>query len=307
MIINRTIKNPEFVKRMVVDAENIADIRKKFFNGEKITPEEIENTISATPRHKNINWGLDRLSMIPWASLEHLDKCIKDTVNKNIEGDFVETGAWRGGACIIAKSIYDDLKINKKIFVADSFEGLPKPDAAKYPDDKNDTHFLDENMKVSLETVKKNFKKFGLLDNNVIFLKGWFKDTMPNAPINKISILRLDGDMYESTIDVLKNLYHKLSIGGYCIIDDYRHPGCKAAVRDFRSYNGISERIIKVDKNRLNEVHFWIKEKETSYTNRDYSKRGMARLIRLVKNHTVLTGKKSIRNIIKAINLLNIK
>ena len=236
--------------------------------------------------------------MVPWTALEHLHKCIQDTVNRNIEGDFVETGAWRGGSCIIAKSVYNELRADKKVFVVDSFEGLPKPDVAAYPDDKNDTHYLDENMKASLETVKENFQKFGLLDENVIFLKGWFKDTLPNAPINKISILRLDGDMYESTIDVLKNLYHKLSLGGYCIIDDYHHPACKAAVQDFRSRNNITEPIMKVDNDPLNEVHFWVKEKQTSYADRDYPKRGVFRAMFLLKNNLIPFDRKTIRRII---------
>lgn len=296
--MNKTINNPEFVKRMVVDAENIADIRKKFFSGENITPEEIESVISITPSHKDINWGTGRLSMVPWTALEHLHKCIQDVVGKNIDGDFVETGAWRGGSCIIAKSIFNDLNVNKKVFVVDSFEGLPKPDIEKYPDDKNDTHYLDENMKASLETVKENFKKFNLLDDNIVFIKGWFKDTLPNAPIDKISILRLDGDMYESTIDVLKNLYHKLSIGGYCIIDDYNHPACREAIQDFRLGNGITEPIIKVDNDPLNEVHFWIKEKRTNYADRDYVKRGATRAIHSLKNNLLHQGKRKIGRII---------
>lgn len=298
--MNKTINNPEFVKRMVVDADNMTTIRKKFFDGQEITPEEIENVISTTPHHKDINWGLNRLTLVPWTALEHLDQCIRNTVSKKIEGDFVETGAWRGGACIIAKSIYNDLRVNKKVFVADSFEGLPKPNFKKYPDDKNDTHYLDENLKVSLETVKENFKKFNCLDDKVIFLKGWFKDTLPNAPIDKISILRLDGDMYESTIDALKNLYHKLSIGGYCIIDDYHHPACRKAVEDFRSGNGITEPIIKVDDNPLNEVHFWIKAKPTSFVNKNYSKKGIVRVINLWKKRVLsirVKINKKIRNL----------
>jgi len=299
--MNRTITNPEFVKRMVVDAENLTATRKKFFDGEKITPAEIESVISATPYSKDINWGPNRISMVPWTAIEHLHRCIKDTVLRNVKGDFVETGAWRGGACIITKSIYNDLRVDKKVFVVDSFEGLPKPDPEKYPDDKNDTHYLDENMKASLETVKENFKKFNCLDNKVIFLKGWFKDTLPNAPIDKISILRLDGDMYESTIDVLKNLYHKLSIGGYCIIDDYHHAACKTAIRDFRSRNNIVEPIIKVDNDPQNEVHFWIKEKETSYVDRNYSKKGVVRMIYLLKNNLLFSGKKYIKKVINFI------
>lgn len=274
--MNYTTTNPEFVKRMVVDAKNLRGLRKKFFNNEPLSEEEIKTVINTKPFHKKVNWGPNRLSMVPWNSLEHLHKCIEDTVRKNIAGDFVETGAWRGGACIIAKSVYNDLKIDKKVYVVDSFEGLPPPDVEKYPDDKNDTHYLDENMKASLEMVQANFKKFNCLDDKVVFLKGWFKDTLPTAPIDKISILRLDGDMYESTIDVLKNLYHKLSLGGYCIIDDYHHPACRAAVQDFRAGNDINEPITKVDNDLRNEVHYWIKEKQTNYVHRDYPKKGIA-------------------------------
>lgn len=294
-----TIKNPEFVKRMVVDAENMVEVRKKFFNGKHLSPEVINAVIAITPEHRDINWGADRLTMIPWSALEHLQRAIKDTVSRHIEGDFIETGAWRGGTCILAKAVYNDLRSDKKVFVADSFQGLPKPDVDKYPDDKNDTHYLDENMKASLETVKNNFKQFDLLDDGVVFLKGWFKDTMPTAPIKKISILRLDGDMYESTIDVLAHLYHKLSIGGYCIIDDYNHPPCRAAVQDFRSKHRVTEPIIKVDSDPLNEVHYWIKQKLTTFVNRKYPKKGLGRTIRNSKKNTVNLVNISLEKVIK--------
>jgi len=68
-----------------------------------------------------------------------------------------------------------------------------------------------------------------------VFLEGWFKDTLPNAPIDKIAVLRLDGDMYESTIQALESLYHKVSAGGAVIIDDYFLKACAEAVTDFRN------------------------------------------------------------------------
>lgn len=299
--MNKAFKNPEFVKRMVVDAENTADIREKFFNGQEITPEEIKGILSITPRHKDINWGPNRLTMIPWSGLEHLHECIKDTVKKNIEGDFIETGIWRGGTCIVAKAVYEDLGANKKIFAADSFEGLPKPNAEKYPDDKGDTHYLDDMMKVSLEAVKENFKKFDLLDDQVIFLKGWFKDTLPKALIGKISILRLDGDMYESTIDVLENVYHKLSIGGYCIIDDYHHKGCRMAIYDFRYRNGITEHIIKIDNDPRSEIHFWVKKKDFVPVHGNYPGGGLFRNLYVFKNELKFYGKKIILKTLYAI------
>ena len=99
-----------------------------------------------------------------------------------------------------------------------------------------------------IEQVQENFKRFDLLDDKVKFLKGWFKDTLPSAPIDHLAIIRLDGDMYESTMDGLVNLYHKLSSGGFIIIDDYGTiPACKKAVHDFRDKNGITEEIINID------------------------------------------------------------
>jgi O-methyltransferase len=96
--------------------------------------------------------------------------------------------------------------------------------------------------------VESHFEKFGLLDDKVCFLKGWFRDTLPNAPIDKLAVLRLDGDLYESTMDALVHLYPKLSIGGYVIIDDYGAiTACKKAVDDFRSAHSIQEEIRWID------------------------------------------------------------
>ncbi len=216
------------------------------------------------PKTRKYDWEKNTLTLLQWNGLEHLEKCIVDTVRNNVEGDFIETGVWRGGAVILAKLIYDEMGINRKIFAADSFEGLPKPDPEKYPLDKNDKHYMDEMLKVSMEQVQDNFRLFKCLDDNVIFLKGWFKDTLPVAKIDKLSILRLDGDMYESTWDGLTNLYPKLSNGGYCIIDDYFHIGCQNAVDDYRRKYNIKEQIFKVDNNPVNEVHYWVKGKKWS-------------------------------------------
>ena len=96
--------------------------------------------------------------------------------------------------------------------------------------------------------MRGNFERYGLLDDRVHFLEGWFKDTLPNAPIEQLAILRVDGDMYESTMDALRPLYPKLSVGGYLIIDDYGAiPACKAAVEDYRSEHGITEPIVEID------------------------------------------------------------
>ena len=101
---------------------------------------------------------------------------------------------------------------------------------------------------MSLEEVQANFARYDLLDDQVRFVKGWFKDTLHDAPIEQISVLRLDGDLYESTIQALDGLYAKLSSGGFCIIDDYHAiAACEKAVTDFRTTHGITEEIHEVD------------------------------------------------------------
>ena len=103
-------------------------------------------------------------------------------------------------------------------------------------------------MAVSLETVSDNFARYGLLDEQVVFVKGFFAETLPKAPVRSLSILRVDADLYQSTRDVLQNLYSALSTGGYAIFDDYQNlPDCRRAIDEFRSEQGIKEDIRRID------------------------------------------------------------
>lgn len=140
-----------------------------------------------------------------------------------------------------------DSVTDRTVWVADSFEGLPAPNPKDYPADAGLNLNLVPYLSVSLETVKSNFNKYGLLDGQVKFLKGWFKDTLPQAPIVQLAILRLDGDLYESTMDALRYLYPKLSIGGYVIIDDYQIAACRRAVADYRAQHNIKDPIQDID------------------------------------------------------------
>lgn len=136
---------------------------------------------------------------------------------------------------------------DKIVYVADSFEGMPKPDTKKFPGDSGDMHHTFEHLKVSLEEVKNNFKMYGVLDERVQFIKGFFEDTMRNLDIRNLSLLRMDADMYGSTWVVLENLYHKLSGGGYLIVDDYNLNGAHQAVDDYRHLKNIQEPIMPID------------------------------------------------------------
>lgn len=219
--------------------------------------------VSRYSREDRLNgkdWPLHAETMIGYKRLSNVQDCVIDVINKNIKGDLIETGVWRGGTVIFMKAILKAFGVNDRVvWVADSFEGLPKPDPEKYAADKEDKLYLADRLRIPLEQVRENFEKYDLLDGNVKFLKGWFRDTLPAAPITKLAVLRLDGDMYESTMDSLVNLYPKLSTGGYIIIDDWGSvQGCRLAVEDYRKRWDITEEIVPVDEDGV----FWKKERE---------------------------------------------
>jgi O-methyltransferase/8-demethyl-8-(2,3-dimethoxy-alpha-L-rhamnosyl)tetracenomycin-C 4'-O-methyltransferase len=107
---------------------------------------------------------------------------------------------------------------------------------------------LHAELAVSLEQVQANFARYGLLDEQVIFVKGLFQDTLPSLDAGPFALVRLDGDLYESTYVALKALYPKVSPGGFVIIDDYGAvPACQAAVLDYRTLMGIDAPMHEID------------------------------------------------------------
>jgi O-methyltransferase len=193
-------------------------------------------------------WPVQAYTMIGAKRMDNLAECVNSVLSQNVPGDFIETGVWRGGACIFVRGILQASGVtNRKVFVADSFRGLPEPNVDKYPDDAGDKHHTFSYLAVSRKQVEQNFRRFGLLDSQVVFLEGWFKDTLPKLPSSQLAVIRLDGDMYESTMDALTQLYPKLSPGGFCIIDDYMIPSCRKAVHDYRDANGIKEPVQPID------------------------------------------------------------
>lgn len=217
-------------------------------NIDKYEPETIRKLLEDTDGQDNYReriFGFPA-TMIGRARLDNLEHCIRQVVADNIPGDCMETGVWRGGATIFMRGMLDVLgNKDKKVWVADSFQGLPEPEM-KQDDGLN--FFLDPCLAVPQETVEENFRRYGLLDERVKFLKGWFSDTLPTAPVEQLSVLRLDGDLYKSTIDVLVTMYDKLADGGFIIIDDFGAiEACKQAVMDFREERGITDEITTVD------------------------------------------------------------
>src|SRR6266446_863938 len=171
-------------------------------------------TLSTANRMEGRIWPLVAHTMIGLKRLDNLEFCIEQVVTNGVVGDLIETGVWRGGAAIFMRAVLKAYGVTDRyVWVADSFEGLPPPNTGKYPYDAGDTLHEARELVVSLEQVKANFERYGLLDGQVRFLKGWFCDTLPGAPIERLAVLRLDGDMYQSTMDALVNLYPKLSEG----------------------------------------------------------------------------------------------
>jgi len=214
-------------------------------------PSEIRllQPVKLAARNEGKDWPSMAQTMVGFKRLDNLQFCVESVLANHVVGDLIETGVWRGGSTIFMRAILKAHGITDRcVWVADSFQGLPHPDAVKYPTDMDDPHHQFVNLEVSLEQVQANFQRYDLLDGQVHFLKGWFKDTLPTAPIKKLAIIRLDGDMYESTMDGLVNLYPKLSPGGFLIVDDYGAlPACKKAVHDYREQHGISEKICAID------------------------------------------------------------
>jgi O-methyltransferase len=209
-------------------------------------------------RMNGMDWPANAKTMIGYKRLSNIEGCIRAIVKDNIEGDLIEAGVWRGGATIFMKAVLNELNITDKIvWLADSFQGLPKPKKEFTVDRVSKLH-KQRILTVSKKEVENNFRHYDLLDNKVKFIEGWFDETLPDAPIDKLSLLRLDGDLYESTIIALESLYPKLTTGGFIIIDDYNaFEFCKKAVLDYRLTYNIKEEIIEIDK----EAVFWRKEK----------------------------------------------
>ncbi|SDH06466.1 demethyldecarbamoylnovobiocin O-methyltransferase/8-demethyl-8-(2,3-dimethoxy-alpha-L-rhamnosyl)tetracenomycin-C 4'-O-methyltransferase [Sinosporangium album] len=190
-------------------------------------------------------------TMVGLKRLDNIRECVTGVLEDDVPGDLVETGVWRGGASIFMRAILKAYEVkDRTVWVADSFEGLPVADTEKYPADRwAPLHLMNDLLTASADTVRENFKAYGLLDGQVRFLEGWFRDTLPDAPIERLAVLRMDGDLYESTMDALTHLYPKLSPGGYVIVDDYSAlVSCRLAVTHYREKHGIGDPIHTVDR-----------------------------------------------------------
>ncbi len=217
----------------------------------RLAPSRAEDYLESG--HEAENRVEDAETMLGTRQLDHMQRCILDVVERNVPGDLLEAGVWRGGMTIFMRAALKAYGIgDRKVWVADSFAGLPAIDG------RQETFaWQSGDMAVSLDTVRSNFARYGLLDESVEFLKGFFSETLRDGPIKRLAILRVDADLYGSTMDVLRNLYPVLSAGGYAIFDDYQNlPDCRRAVDEFRGDQGITEEIRRIDARAV----YWQKQ-----------------------------------------------
>lgn len=213
-------------------------------------------------RSQGLDWPSHGLTMVGRMRLENIERLLLNMIDAQVPGDFVECGVWRGGSSLFARGVLKALNVHdRKVHLVDSFEGLPKASQAKDRDVWSEMDFL----KVSLEEVQEPFRQLDLLDHGVTFHKGFFQHSLP--PLRKqllasnrtIAVLRMDGDMFESTMDILYNLYDLVSVGGCIIIDDFAIQEAKEAVETFLHHHGLRVDYVTIDESSS----YFCKEQET--------------------------------------------
>lgn len=222
----------------------------RFYSGAVADPETLSAIAEAHLSGRHLEGRLKYVtigaSMIGRKRMDNLQHCLETVLADEVPGDVMECGVWRGGACAFAKAVLDAHGSDRTVWLADSFQGLPAPTHDKDTIDLQTWKF--PMLSVSQEQVKQLFHRLDLLDDRVRFLPGWFADTLPDAPVGGLSVLRLDGDYYESTWVSLEALYPKVRPGGFVIIDDYGAlEPARRATDDYRDRHGVTAEVIDID------------------------------------------------------------
>jgi hypothetical protein len=198
------------------------------------------------------------------ATVDHVHACVETVLSEGVPGDLIETGVWKGGITVLMRGVLQARGVaDRSVWVADSFQGMSVPDPAVALTDAIWCFLMEpiEHLRIPQDFVEATFRKYGLLDEQVRFLPGWFADTLPSAPIDRLAVLRLDSDWFDSTMCTLEALYPRLSPGGFAVIDDYGGPvGCRQAVDEYRQRHSIDEPLHWVN----HQVVWWRKRQEAT-------------------------------------------
>jgi hypothetical protein len=201
-------------------------------------------------------WNIDPLSrpatLLGKSQLDLVEEAVLAVEAQGVPGDFIEAGIWRGGVIMLMRALINAYNMrDRRVFAADSFAGIPKNTRAL--NDPVD-HWRDRWV-ASLDEVQQAIRRFGLLDERIQFVVGFFEQSLKSLKDERFAVARLDSDSYDSVETSLEYLYPLVSQGGYVIIDDWHLPGCRMAVMNYRSQLGINDEIHERDGNA-----YWVKQ-----------------------------------------------
>jgi O-methyltransferase len=220
--------------------------------------------LSEEEKLKGQGWPAFSETMMGIERLNSLQACVETILSENIEGDFFEAGCWRGGAVIFMLAMLKVYKDGSRIvWAADSFQGYPAP-SDNATDDERFLFKHADYFAVTKDLFINNVKKYDLYSDRLKVLEGYFSESIPKAPIKKLSLIRIDVDGYDSTTDVLNSLYPRLSPGGYVIIEDMETPGCRRAVEEFCKKNSIDLPIFPIPQDKVHGG-FWRKDSDNKF------------------------------------------
>lgn len=199
--------------------------------------------------------------MVSNARLRNVYDVARLLEDRRVLGAFVECGVWRGGSAAVMAAVTAKAGSGRSVWLLDSFEGLPEPteldggEATAYAGQRNSGKLQPiEQLVAPIDDVREVMRKVGIDERALVFRKGWFQDTLPQArgEIGPIALLRLDGDWYESTKVCLEQLYDLVAPGGAVVIDDYDYwEGCRRAVDEFLARQPSPVHLLPVRKHGL--------------------------------------------------------
>ena len=206
-------------------------------------------------------WRIDPLARpITLLNKQQLDLIEQATValqQRKVPGDLMEAGIWRGGAVILMRAVLRAYGIEgRKVFAADSFAGIPKNVRAL----NDPVDGWSDRWVAPLDEVRQNIARFGLLDDRIVFVPGFFSETLHTLAKERFALIRLDSDSYDSVETSLDHLYPLVSRGGIVIIDDWHLPGCRMAVLNYRERHRIADQVLEHGGNA-----YWVKQQDYGY------------------------------------------
>jgi O-methyltransferase len=221
-------------------------------------PEAFAELVAHKADGRNWRRRVTRFShtMIGLRRLDNLQWCAARIFAERIGGDFLEAGVCQGGAAIFLRALQVAWGEGERLtWLADSFQGLPAP-TSEHDQGYEFHEAVQPWLAVGMEAVKDNFRTYGLLSDEVRFLPGWFEESLPDAPVGRLAILRIDADLYVSTRQALDALYDRVVPGGFVIVDDYHaFAPCRRAVDEFRAERDIADPVVRIDWTAI----FWRK------------------------------------------------